>query len=166
MKLYVTVELFKSVLCDVKVFKTLDEASEEEKAWLKQNDILDEASRDAKAGTGTEFVVWGLEQHEEQDQEKKAEQLDEPEDKTVDNMRHTMLKIARKLLMCRAAIDGDAYYDSESDEDGYVISILIAMRHWCDRYGMDWKEQVELAERYFLDDMGEENKPSESEMGL
>lgn len=71
-------------------------------------------------------------------------------------MRETMLDIGRKAIQHRASLDGDTDYDPEVDEEGYVISILIAMRHWCSEYGFDWNEQVEKAEMWFEEDLAEE----------
>ena len=47
--------------------------------------------------------------------------------------RDTMLEIARKAILHRASIDGYApdEYDPAEDNEGYVISLLIALRHWC-----------------------------------
>ena len=48
--------------------------------------------------------------------------------------RDTMLEIARKAILHRASLDGYApdEYDPAEDDEGYVISLLIALRHWCD----------------------------------
>jgi len=48
--------------------------------------------------------------------------------------RDTMLEIARKAILHRASLDGYApdEYDPAEDDEGYVISLLIALRHWSD----------------------------------
>ena len=71
-------------------------------------------------------------------------------------MRETMLDIARKAILHRATLDDDQHYDPEVDEEGYVISLLIALRHWCAEYGMDWNCQLERAEVFFEEDLEQE----------
>lgn len=73
------------------------------------------------------------------------------------NTRDTMLHIAREAIICRAAIDGDApdAYDPEVDEEGFVISLLIALHHWSDAHGHDWHADLRRAQALYEEDLEE-----------
>ena len=73
------------------------------------------------------------------------------------SMRDTMLEIARKAILHRASLDGyDAdQYDPVEDEEGYVVSLLTALRHWCVANGIDWHTDLERAETLFNEDIDE-----------
>jgi len=71
--------------------------------------------------------------------------------------RDTMLDIARNAILLRAARDGYApdTYDPASDDEGYVISLLTALRHWSDAHGLDWQADLARAQEFFEKDMRE-----------
>ena len=73
------------------------------------------------------------------------------------SMRDTMLEIARKAILHRASLDGYAPdgYDPAEDDEGYVISLLTALRHWCDARGIDWQADLDRAETLFKEDLAE-----------
>jgi hypothetical protein len=72
-------------------------------------------------------------------------------------IRDTMLEIARKAILHRASLDGYApdEYDPAEDDEGYVVSLLIALRHWCAAHGIDWRADLERAEALFTEDLAE-----------
>jgi hypothetical protein len=72
-------------------------------------------------------------------------------------IRDTMLEIARKAILHRASLDGYApdEYDPAEDDEGYVISLLVALRHWGDAHDMDWQADLERAETLFDEDLAE-----------
>ncbi len=74
------------------------------------------------------------------------------------NTRDTMLNIARTAILNRAAMDGYAEedYDPSEDSEGYVISLLIALRHWTDKYGIDWQAELARAHELFAEDKRED----------
>ena len=71
--------------------------------------------------------------------------------------RDTMLEIAREAILRRASRDGYAPddYDPAEDDEGYVISLLTALRHWSDAHGLDWRADLERAEALFTEDLVE-----------
>jgi len=73
------------------------------------------------------------------------------------SMRDTMLGLARRAILDRAAADGCAEdeYNPESDDEGYIISLLNALHHWCHAYGHDWTAQLNRAQALFEEDLGE-----------
>ena len=79
------------------------------------------------------------------------------------NMRDTMLGIARRAILHRASLDGydPRQYDPATDTEGYVISLLTALRHWSEAYGIDWQGQIARAQELFEDDVREDknNQP-------
>ena len=72
--------------------------------------------------------------------------------------RDTMLEIARKAILHRASIDGYApdEYDPAEDAEGYVISLLTALRHWCETHNLDWHADLVRAQELFEEDMRED----------
>jgi hypothetical protein len=76
------------------------------------------------------------------------------------SMRDTMLTIAREAILHRASLDGYApnEYDPAEDSEGYVISILIALRHWSDSHALDWQAELARARDLFEEDMQEEQE--------
>jgi hypothetical protein len=72
-------------------------------------------------------------------------------------IRDTMLEIARKAILHRASLDGYApdEYDPGEDDEGYVVSLLIALRHWCEAHDIDWRADIERAEALFTEDLAE-----------
>jgi len=75
-------------------------------------------------------------------------------------MRDTMLEIARKVILHRASLDRYApnEYDPAADTEGYVISLLIALRHWSDSHDLDWQSELVRAQGLFEKDMQEEQE--------
>jgi hypothetical protein len=71
--------------------------------------------------------------------------------------RDTMLEIARGAILYRASLDGYApdAYDPAEDDEGYVVSLLIALRHWGDANNLDWQADLEQAEALFTEDLAE-----------
>ena len=72
--------------------------------------------------------------------------------------RDTMLEIARKAILNRASVDGYApdEYDPAEDAEGYVISLLTALRHWCETHNLDWHADLVRAQELFEEDMRED----------
>lgn len=72
--------------------------------------------------------------------------------------RDTMLEIARKAILHRASIDGYApdEYDPAKDNEGYVISLLTALRHWCETHYLDWQADLVRAQQLFEEDKRED----------
>jgi hypothetical protein len=68
-----------------------------------------------------------------------------------------MLEIARDAILHRASRDGyePDQYDPAKDDEGYVISLLTALRHWSDAYGLDWRADLGRAEALFAEDLAE-----------
>ena len=73
--------------------------------------------------------------------------------------RDTMLEIARKAILQRAALDGYSAeeYDPVEDAEGYVISLLTALRHWCDANSIDWDADLGRAQELFKEDLREDS---------
>jgi hypothetical protein len=73
------------------------------------------------------------------------------------NTRDIMLDIAREAILNRAARDGyfPDDYDPVKDDEGYVISLIVALRHWSNAHSMDWRADLERAENLFREDMTE-----------
>jgi hypothetical protein len=72
-----------------------------------------------------------------------------------------MLEIARHAILHRASRDGYApdEYDAAEDPEGYVISILTALRHWSDAHSLDWRADLERAQALFSEDVAEPATP-------
>ena len=75
--------------------------------------------------------------------------------------RDTMLEIARGAILHRAARDGygAVEYDPAADNEGYVVSLLTALRHWCDAHGLGWQACVARARDLFEEDRRGEGNP-------
>ncbi|MCL4217854.1 MAG: hypothetical protein KJ052_12725 [Candidatus Hydrogenedentes bacterium] len=71
--------------------------------------------------------------------------------------RDLMLDIARRAILNRAERDGYASseYDPAEDPEGYVISLLIALRHWSHTTNHDWYADLVRAQELFEEDMRE-----------
>ena len=76
------------------------------------------------------------------------------------SLRDTMLNIARRAILDRAALDGYVLddYNPEEDPEGYVVSLLTALRHWCKKYGIDWPAELARAQELFEEDLQEEEE--------
>lgn len=82
--------------------------------------------------------------------------------------RDTMLEIARGAILYRASLDGyepDAY-DPAEDDEGYVTSLLTALRHWCDTNSIDWQAELARAQELFEEDMLERSGGASEEADL
>ena len=73
------------------------------------------------------------------------------------NTRDTMIDIARDAILSRAALDGYApdQYSPEQDKEGYVVSLLNALHHWCHEHGHDWTAELSRAQSHFEEDLDE-----------
>lgn len=76
-----------------------------------------------------------------------------PPETTID----FLIGVARDAIRQRAARDhhDPEAYNVEEDPDGFVTSLLIALRHWCDRHDLDWERELCRAEDCYLQDIGE-----------
>ena len=74
--------------------------------------------------------------------------------------RETMLNIARRAILDRAALDGYAAedYDSAEDPEGYIISLLIGLHHWCRANSIEWQAELARAQQLFEEDLCEEQE--------
>ena len=77
--------------------------------------------------------------------------------------RSSMLAIAREVINGRAVHDGypPFGYDGTGDEEGYITSIVNALHHWCDEYGIDWAAELARAQELFEEDTREGNPQEE-----
>ena len=75
------------------------------------------------------------------------------------SMRDTMLNIARRSILDRAALDGYSAeeYNPAEDPGGYVISHLTALRDWC--HGNDWQAELARAQELFEEELAEPGQP-------
>jgi hypothetical protein len=75
-----------------------------------------------------------------------------------------MLEIAHKAILQRASVDGYApdEYDPAEDAEGYVISLLTALRHWCDAHDLDWPADLVRAQQLFEEDKREDEDGEDS----
>lgn len=73
------------------------------------------------------------------------------------SMRDTMLAIAREAILNRACLDGyePDEYDPAADDEGYIISLLNGLHHWCDVHGHDWQADLARAQQLFEEDLQE-----------
>jgi hypothetical protein len=75
--------------------------------------------------------------------------------------RDSSLRIADQLLRARDELDQgfgigvSNSYDVHGDPEGYCISILTAMFHWCQREGFSFEEQLRRALDLALEDIAE-----------
>jgi hypothetical protein len=78
--------------------------------------------------------------------------------------REMMLGFAREAILTRAKADGyqPDQYDPESDIEGYVVSLLNALHHWCHACGHDWTAELNHAQALFEEDLREEFAISQS----
>ncbi len=72
-------------------------------------------------------------------------------------IQSAMLAFARDAILNRAASDGykPGEYDAVSDYEGYVTSLLIALRHWCHAHSINWADEIAQAQQYFEEDLEE-----------
>ena len=70
----------------------------------------------------------------------------------------TMLDIAEKVIHFRASMDGyqDGEYDAIQDSEGYVTSILTALRHWSSKHNIDFQAELDRSQQLFEEDVAEE----------
>lgn len=75
----------------------------------------------------------------------------------TESITEFLLEFAREVIDLRAVKDGDepGSYDAEHDPEGYVISTINALHHWCDAHGISWEEDLAKAQAFFEDDMEE-----------
>jgi hypothetical protein len=71
-----------------------------------------------------------------------------------------MLNIARRAILDRAALDGYAAedYDPAEDPEGYIISLLIGLHHWCRANSIEWQAELARAQQLFEEDLCEERE--------
>ena len=72
-------------------------------------------------------------------------------------MQDTMLGFARDAILARAATEGyqPGEYNPEVDDDGFLTSLLIALRHWCHTHDIDWTRELDRAQQLFDEDLEE-----------
>lgn len=72
-------------------------------------------------------------------------------------MQTTMLEFARDTILARSVSDGyrPGEYDPKSDHEGYVTSLLVALRHWCHAHNIDWAAEVDRTQQLFEEDLEE-----------
>lgn len=58
MNVYVTVETCQGIVSRPRVFLSEESARKAEQTWLKQTGIKDDEHREAKSGSGTEFLMF------------------------------------------------------------------------------------------------------------
>ena len=75
--------------------------------------------------------------------------------------RDTMLEIARDIILRRASRDGytPEKYDPIKDSEGYIVSLLTALRHWCATHHIPWRNELVRAQQLFEEDIQEIKKP-------
>ena len=75
-----------------------------------------------------------------------------------------LLSVAEEIINTRAARDGwgGKEYDTIHDPEGYITSILTSLIHWCQTNGISWKEELNLAQGFFQQDMAEAESGGES----
>lgn len=68
-----------------------------------------------------------------------------------------LLALAREVITLRAAKDGYELqdYDARHDPEGYITSLLTALRHHCHVHGISWEEEVSLSQGFFEQDLAE-----------
>ena len=83
------------------------------------------------------------------------------ENKTTRDM---LLSHAEEMICARAAKDGwnGNDYDAVHDPEGYITSILTSLIHWCQTNGISFKEELNLAQGFFQQDMAEAESGGES----
>ena len=75
-----------------------------------------------------------------------------------------LIGVAREAIRQRAArdhVDPEAY-NVEEDPDGFVTSLLIALRHWCNQNNLDWDRELYRAEDCYLQDLDETREQNTS----
>jgi len=70
-----------------------------------------------------------------------------------------LLALAREAIALRAAKDGyePNDYDALHDPEGYITSLLTALRHWCRAHGICWDEELGRSQGFFEQDLAESN---------
>ena len=71
--------------------------------------------------------------------------------------REFLLDVAKLAILMRDVVDGvpNPEYDCQQDPEGYVTSLLTALHHWCDAYGLDWESELSKSQECFEQDMVE-----------
>ncbi|MBI5090928.1 MAG: hypothetical protein HZB26_00625 [Candidatus Hydrogenedentes bacterium] len=74
------------------------------------------------------------------------------------NQKNTMLNIAELTIRHRAELDGykNDDYDAVEDPEGYIVSILVSLQHWCNENEINWNREVTMAARFVKADKREQ----------
>ena len=78
-----------------------------------------------------------------------------------------LLDVAREAILLRAKRDNQnsKNYDAERDPEGYITSLLSAIRHWCHKHHIPWKQELKQANDFFRNDLREhEDTPNISRL--
>ena len=85
--------------------------------------------------------------------------------KLVNTATSFLIDVARDAIIMRAKRDNNpSRYDAEKDPEGYVTSILCALRHWCRKHHIPWRKELKRSNDFFQEDLGDftEDSPSTS----
>lgn len=76
---------------------------------------------------------------------------------TPNNHEEFLLSLANEAILLRAAKDGyePNDYDAHKDPEGYIISLLTALHHWCSANKICWEEELRQAQGFFEQDHAE-----------
>ena len=76
---------------------------------------------------------------------------------TPNNHEAFLLSLASEVILLRAAKDGyePTDYDAHHDPEGYIISLLTALHHWCRVNKICWAEELRNAQGFFEQDISE-----------
>jgi len=68
-----------------------------------------------------------------------------------------LLALAQEAIALRAAKDGyePQDYDAQHDPEGYITSLLTALRHHCHVHGICWEEELGRSQGFFEQDLAE-----------
>lgn len=75
-----------------------------------------------------------------------------------------LLSVARDAIGLRAEKEQEhpGNYDVERDPEGFVTSILTALRHWCHRNGLNWETELIRAYDCFVQDLDCDGQAAEN----
>jgi len=73
-----------------------------------------------------------------------------------------VLSVAKEVIECRAARDGHepGTYNCVEDQEGYIVSLLNALRQWSHVHEIDWEAELKFAQGLFRADLGVPDTPA------